>query len=356
VRPLVSILVPAHNAERWLAQTLASALAQTWAQLEVIVVDDGSRDQTLAVATHVAAHHARAGTKVLVVHQDNAGASAARNHALSLAQGDFIQWLDADDVLHPDKLTHQMTAVFAQATGARHLATGPWGRFYQHPERAIFKPDALWNSFLPLGWLHTKCLHNTFMANACWLIPRALSNHIGGWDERLTYDDDGEYAFRLVAASDGVTFVPGASICYRSGNTGSLSWQRSPGTTASALHATRLSVQHLRALDDSVASRQACLALVQDTLSTLQPHDADAHRACHELAQQLGGTLHPNVESLAFRVARRSLGWHQAQASRAWLNQSRRSWGRLKEQWAARGVERHEPPWPGIGRHQPPKG
>jgi glycosyltransferase involved in cell wall biosynthesis len=338
MRPLVSILVPAHNAERWLAQTLASAVAQTWAPVEVIVVDDGSRDQTLALAKQWAARHTRAATKMLVVHQDNAGASAARNHALSLAQGDFIQWLDADDVLHPDKLKHQMTAVFAQTTGHRHLASGPWGRFYQHPERAVFKPDALWQSLTPLGWLHTKCRHNTFMANACWLIPRTLSQHVGGWDERLSYDDDGEYACRLVAASDGVTFVPGAYVYYRSGNTGSLSWQRSPAATASALLATRLSVQHLRALDDSAASRQACLALVQDTLSTLHPRDADAQSACHQLAQSLGGTLRPNVESLVFRVARRSLGWHQAQASRAWLNQSRRSWGRWKEQWAGRGV------------------
>src|SRR5438045_4211310 len=102
--PLVSILIPAYNAENWLADTLRSALAQTWPNKEIILVDDGSTDRTLAIARQFQSPSVR-------VHaQPNQGASSARNAALALAQGEYIQWLDADDLLGRDKITKQMEA------------------------------------------------------------------------------------------------------------------------------------------------------------------------------------------------------------------------------------------------------
>ena len=105
MKPLVSILIPAYNAERWIADAIRSALAQTWPNKEIIVVDDGSADQTLQVARGFASK------SVLVTTQPNRGAAAARNHAFSLGQGDYIQWLDADDLLAPDKVSLQMEAL-----------------------------------------------------------------------------------------------------------------------------------------------------------------------------------------------------------------------------------------------------
>lgn len=104
MHPLVSILIPAYDAETSIGETLTSALAQTWFRREIIVVDDGSTDQTLAAAK-------RFGSKdVLVVTQKNQGAAASRNRAFALCQGDYIQWLDADDLLSPDKVEAQMVA------------------------------------------------------------------------------------------------------------------------------------------------------------------------------------------------------------------------------------------------------
>ncbi len=96
MKPLVSILIPCYNAEAWLAQTLESALAQTWSPTEIIVVDDGSKDRSLEIAK---AFEPRG---VKVISQHNQGASAARNRAFQESQGDFIQYLDADDLLAPD--------------------------------------------------------------------------------------------------------------------------------------------------------------------------------------------------------------------------------------------------------------
>src|SRR3954464_13410106 len=101
-KPLVSILIPAFNAEEWIADSLRSAIAQTWPNKEIVVVDDGSKDRTAAIAREFAAQGVR------VITQANQGAAAARNTAFSASTGAFIQWLDADDLLGPTKIAAQM--------------------------------------------------------------------------------------------------------------------------------------------------------------------------------------------------------------------------------------------------------
>src|SRR5215469_16198822 len=96
MKPLVSILIPAYNAEEWIAYTLRSALAQTWPHREIIVVDDGSRDRTTRIVRRFASKG------VALFSRENRGQSAARNQAFQFSQGDYIQWLDADDLLAPD--------------------------------------------------------------------------------------------------------------------------------------------------------------------------------------------------------------------------------------------------------------
>src|SRR5512138_2951718 len=103
MKPLVSILIPAYNSEQLIEESLRSALAQSWPNKEIIVVDDGSLDRTFEVAK-------RFESKTLkVVTQPNQGAAAARNKAFSLSQGDYIQWLDADDLLAPEKIASQLS-------------------------------------------------------------------------------------------------------------------------------------------------------------------------------------------------------------------------------------------------------
>jgi glycosyltransferase involved in cell wall biosynthesis len=98
---MVSCVVPVWNGERHLAETLDSILGQTLAPLEVIVADDGSTDGTAALV-------ARYGRSITYVRQQNRGAPSARNLGLSIARGDFIAFLDADDLWRPDKLAVQM--------------------------------------------------------------------------------------------------------------------------------------------------------------------------------------------------------------------------------------------------------
>jgi len=128
MKPLVSILIPAYNAEELLAYTLQSAIAQTWQRKEIIVIDDGSTDRTAEVARRFASKD------VKVVSTANQGLSAAVNHAYKLSQGDYIQELDADDILAPDKIEKQLAAL-REGDSKRILLSSPWAYFFFRTSR-----------------------------------------------------------------------------------------------------------------------------------------------------------------------------------------------------------------------------
>jgi Glycosyl transferase family 2 len=102
--PLVSVIVPAYNAFSTVQETLRSVLAQTYANIEVIVVDDGSTDDTAAAVADIAAQD----TRVRLERRRQCGVAAARNHAIRCASGEFIAPMDADDLWHPTKLERQL--------------------------------------------------------------------------------------------------------------------------------------------------------------------------------------------------------------------------------------------------------
>jgi glycosyltransferase involved in cell wall biosynthesis len=283
--PLVSILIPAFNADRWLAATLRSALNQTWRRIEVIVVDDGSRDRTQEIAMRFASEG------VKVVTQPNQGAAAARNRAFAVSRGDYIQWLDADDLLEPDKIERQLAAR-GRPADPRTLLSGPWGAFLFRHDHARFSPSALWCDLTPVEWLVRKLGQNLHMQTATWLVSRELAEAAGPWNTRLLGDDDGEYFCRVLLQSKGVRFVPDARVFYRSTGSGSLSYiGRSSAKIEAQLHSMRLHIGYVRSLEDSERVRSACVKYLQTWLIDFYPERPDIVRAAGELARELGGRL-----------------------------------------------------------------
>ena len=171
-------------------------------------MDDGSRDRTAEVARRFASK------EVAVVSTENQGAAAARNHALQLSQGDYIQWLDADDLLAPDKIERQLAAL-REVDSRRILLSSPWASFYYRTRRARFVHNSLCQDLSPVEWLLRKMGENLHMQTATWLTSRELAEAAGPWDTRLHYDDDGEYFCRVLLASEGTRFVPGTGVFYR---------------------------------------------------------------------------------------------------------------------------------------------
>jgi len=307
VKPLVSILIPAYNAEEWIANTIQSALAQTWPEKEIIVVDDGSSDTTVAIAKRYEALGVR------VVTQKNQGAAAARNTAYSLSRGDYIQWLDADDLLAPDKIALQMAVLGASDNNKRTLLSGAWGRFMYRPRRAKFTPTALWCDLSAAEWLHRKMEQNIYMQTATWLVSRELTEAAGPWDTRLLGDDDGEYFCRVLMVSDNVRFVRDSKVYYRSFGYNSLSYI---GLSARKCEAHWLSMQlhigYLRSLEDGARARAACLQYLRNCLIYFYPERLDIVQQAQKMALDLGEPLGEPILSWKYSWIRAAFGWEIA--------------------------------------------
>lgn len=322
--PLVSILIPAYNSERWIGDTIKSALAQTWPRREIIIVDDGSKDGTLSVARRFASK------EVTVVTQENQGASTARNKAFSLCQGDFIQWLDADDLLAPDKIAKQM-AVFDRCGSARTLLSSAWGRFIYRAGKVRYVPTALWADLAPVDWLVLKLGQNLFMQTAVWLVSRELSTAAGPWDPQLSYDDDGEYFTRVILASEGTRFVPESKVLYRVSGAGSLSCiGRSQRKQDSLFRSLRLHIEHLRRAEDSERVRVACVQYLQSYFVNFYPERQELVRELQAMAVALGGELQAPQLLWKYAWLRRPFGW--SFAKRVQMTLPRLKWS-LVSQW-----------------------
>lgn len=282
---LVSILIPAYNAERWVADTIHSALGQTWPHKEIIVVDDGSTDQTAAIAGNFLKDG------VVVIVQKNLGASAARNKAFSHCRGDFIQWLDADDLLAPEKISQQMD-IAKSISDPRVLLSAEWGRFMYRMRSARFSRTRLWEDLSPDEWLFRKLRENLFMPPQTWLVSRELTETAGPWDKRLSLDDDGEYFSRVVAASKEIHFVPGAKAFYRASGSGSLSdVDQSKRKLESLWLSLQLQIHRLRELEDSERTRNASVIFLENWLKFFYPWRMDIVKEAQQLAETLGGHL-----------------------------------------------------------------
>jgi glycosyltransferase involved in cell wall biosynthesis len=319
MKPLVSILIPAYNSEEWIVDTIRSAIAQTWERKEIIVVDDGSKDRTADVARRFSSK------QLAVVSIANGGAAAARNHALRLSQGDYIQWLDADDLLAPDKIERQLAAL-PEADTTRILLSSSWAYFNFRPHRARFIPTSLWHDLSPVEWLLRKMRENLHMQTATWLTSRELAEAAGAWDTRLLSDDDGEYFCRVLLASQGTRFVPDAKLFYRITPSNRLSYIGASDRKKEALLVSmKLHVQYLRSLEDSDRVRKACLTYMQNWLEHFYPERLDIIAELQGLAGELQG--HLEMPRLRWKYAwmKPILGWKAAKSAQMVLPQVKAS-------------------------------
>jgi len=313
---LVSILIPAYNKEAWIEDTLKSALAQTWQQKEVIVVDDGSKDRTLDVIRKFES----AGIKIVA--QENQGACAARNKAYSLAQGSYIQWLDADDLLHPQKIEAQMKEI-PDGTRERCIRTAAFGCFYFRSSKAQFCPTGLWQDLSPSDWIITKFTERAWMNPTSWLVSRTVSD-LAGWDSRLSPSgvDDGEYICRMLTLVDRVEFIPNSKCYYRAGNLNSLNYN-SERALNSLMLALTLCVQHLLSIDDSPRAKNAGLQFLQDWFDLFYSGPAELVEELENFASSLGGHLEEPKLDWKYAPVRRVLGWEAARTLRRYLRSRR---------------------------------
>jgi glycosyltransferase involved in cell wall biosynthesis len=201
----VSVLIPAFDAEATVGAAISSALWQTYGDLEVIVVDDGSHDATGTIAASF--------PKVRVVRQENAGVAAARNRGVTEARGELIAFCDADDVLLPSHLK-ALVETYDREGG---IATSNCYWLFPggiHPSRTRYRgrfprPDRQRLAILEQNFVSTMSL-----------FPRALVDEIGPFDEKLAVAEDWDFWLRAIYAGRRVALQPQPLALYRWGSSG----------------------------------------------------------------------------------------------------------------------------------------
>ena len=305
MNPLVSILIPSYNSEKWIKSTIESALSQTWKNKEVIIVDDGSTDNTYNIIKQYE-------SKILkVITQSNSGACVARNNAFSNAQGDFIQWIDADDILAPDKIELQLANI-DQSPQTRILHSSAFGLFYFRVKKAKFRRNPLWQDLSPKNWIMTQMVKGYWMFPPVWLVSRKLSELAGPWDERLKLNQDGEYFCRVVASSEFVKFHPKAHSYYRKGNVSSISSTRAGKSLESLALSKSLCVDHLLNLENSEITRKACINYLQSNISLPDDVESPAIEANRNRIIELGGSIVPPTKTKKFNIIKKIIGMKTA--------------------------------------------
>ncbi len=210
-QPLVSVIIPAYNAGSFIPQTLDSVLSQTYKNIEVIVVDDGSQDQTPQLVQSIAERDDR----VLLFRQTNKGVAAARNSAIERSRGEYIAPIDADDIWHPQKIEKQVQCVL-QGVPSVGLVYSWWINVDE--EGSIIYSAPKWRVE---GEVYEELISLNFVGNASVpLIRRACIEHVGGYNSRLRERggqgcEDWDLSLRI-AEHYQLRVVPAYLVAYRS--------------------------------------------------------------------------------------------------------------------------------------------
>jgi len=208
--PLVSVVLAAHNSARYIERTLRSVLQQTYENIEVLVVNDGSTDRT----AEIVAGAAQSDSRVRILHQQNQGVAAARNRGIQDAQGSFIASIDSDDLWHPQNLAEQV-ACFQRSDALLGLVYS-WSFDIDENDR----PLGAFSAAAIDGFVYKTLLCHYFIGNAsASLIRRSCLDAVGGYDCSLKAQgaqgcEDVDLALRI-AEGHRFCHVPRFLVAYR---------------------------------------------------------------------------------------------------------------------------------------------
>ncbi|WP_298780254.1 glycosyltransferase family 2 protein [uncultured Polaribacter sp.] len=244
--PTVSIIIPLFNSKCFFEDTILSAINQSYPLIEIIIVDDFSTDGSFEIAQKYQSYN------VILKKNKTKGACAARNYGFELSTGDYIQYLDADDILHPSKIENQLQ-LFEQF-GDEILCSGVWGRFYNSIDTVKWGNQIINKNYdAPVNWLIDSWNGNGMGQTSIWLTHRTLIEKAGEWDESLLLNQDGEFFSRVLLNAKTIKFCEGAKVYYRSGNLNSITRKNSFGElkAISLLHSYHLYEKNCKDYIDS---------------------------------------------------------------------------------------------------------
>lgn len=211
VKPLVSVIIPVYNSERYIERSLQSALRQTYNNLEIIVVDDGSKDSTAKVVQSMG------DPRIVYIYQENRSQGPARNNAVAHAHGEFVTFLDSDDLYSSDKIEKELQFLLSNEKydivycNALHFFTGKQDALYrnkgEHPSGNILK------------WLLSTSLINLNTV----MMRTEVFRKVGGFNDKRYFPEEWELWLKCAIA--------GYRFGYMDENLVTVEWRRGSNTT-----------------------------------------------------------------------------------------------------------------------------
>lgn len=315
--PLVSICVPAYNSGQYIGETLDCLLSQSYENLEIIIIDDGSSDNTSSIVK---------GFKDERLHyyrQPNAGAAAARNYAFEKSMGSFIKFMDSDDLISSTCIEVQVKAIRDKDDA---VASAKWGVFV-NSDRSDFKlvREKVWKNLPGIDWVVESLIDygRNMTQPGIFLIPRNLIKRAGLWNEKLSLIDDFDFMTRVLTETDKVIFCEEAILYYRNGLPNSLSRQNSRYHMESAYKAQIAGISKILQKENSQRSRLACANSLQSWAFGFYPNHMDLYNLVNERIEFLGGSSLKMEGGKFLRILRNLFGWQKAKRIKIALNRYR---------------------------------
>lgn len=278
--PLVSICVPAYNSQKYIRETLNCLCAQTYQHIEIIVVNDGSTDNTVAQVKSITDN------RIKLINEAKGGAAKARNTAYDHAKGEYIIFFDADDHIEPGYIAQQLEKI----NGRKDVVVlALWGRFYNDDLKTFKLNDTPVNEMTFPEWIKFYWYNCNPMTNpGRTMIPSELVKKAGPWNETLSLNDDLEFYTRVFLNAEKIIFNHDALFYYRSGISG-LSGKKGDKAYQSLYNSILYPVNHVLACyEHNPLLLTSCANMLQSFIYEVYP-----------LQKQLLATAQAQIDKIA---------------------------------------------------------
>ncbi len=308
VNPLVSIIIPVYNKAAFIRETLDSALGQTYRNIELVLVNDGSTDDSWAILKEF---RIRFPEKIVLIDQVNGGVSKATNVGIRACTGDYIQFLDADDLMSPDKIKEQLILLEGKLGGS--IAICKWATFESNLNKLFEFNLGIYHDFKSgIDFLEQAWNSSEMMAISSYLIPKDLIAQTGPWDENLTINQDGEFFCRVLIHCKGIFFEPKGKVYYRKPGESNVSQQKSHKAASSLLESYRCYEREILKEEDSKRVREALARNYLRFSYVIYPKYPDLLEASYKEFIRIGVDSSIKIGGPKFQMITKLLGYKNA--------------------------------------------
>lgn len=216
--PLVSIVMPVYNVEQYIEECLLSVINQTYQNLELVIVNDETKDKSKEIAQNLLKGW---NGKWMIIDQENAGACAARNNALSHVTGDYVLHLDSDDKIDLGMISEMISTLRTFNFAEDVVCIGKWEGLEGNNKSSATILQRCYET--PTDLLLDLYMNHVCLYPHCYMVPKAIINKSGEWDLNVVIDQDGDYFSRIIINTKRIVYSSKAVAYYRFNNSGSQS-------------------------------------------------------------------------------------------------------------------------------------